>query len=418
MERVILHCDMNNFYASVECKLNPSLRSMYVAVCGNVQDRHGIVLAKNQKAKLKGVKTGQTIWEARLRCPDLIVVRPHFEQYAYYSKRAKEIYYRYTDLVEPFGMDECWLDVTASVSLFGSGEKIADMIRRSIRQELGLTISVGVSFNKVFAKLGSDLKKPDAVTVIRREDFREKIWELPVEDLLGVGRSTLKRFHQMGILTIGHLAQFPREFLQKKFGKNGAALWDYANGLENSRVLDHEEKFAPKSIGHGITTTEDLQNNEQVWRVILELSQQVAHKLREQNIAAGGIQLSVKNKMLVVTEFQSRFTYPEQSAMEIARGAYKLFCKRYDWAQTVRALSVRAIALQPADRPVQLDMFADISKFDKHNKIDKTVDSIRLKYGEHALRNAVLLQDIKMPAAKPEVMLPEGGFFRTNFAKK
>lgn len=411
MERVILHCDMNNFYASVECKLNPSIRSKYVAVCGNTAERHGIVLAKNQRAKLKGVKTGQPIWEAKLRCPDLIVVHPHFDKYAYYSKKAREIYYRYTDLVEPFGMDECWLDVTASVKLFGSGEEIAHMIRESMKRELGLTISVGVSFNKIFAKLGSDLKKPDAVTVIKRENFRDKIWELPVEQLLGVGRSTQKKLRQVGVLTIGQLAQYPREFMLSKFGKNGGALWDYANGLENSRVMDHEECAPIKSIGHGITTTEDLTNNQQVWRVILELSQQIARKLRTNHLSAAGVQLSVKNHNLVTTEFQARFPYAGQSALTIAKLAYKIFCKRYDWHSNVRALSVRAISLQPDAQPMQLDLFADISLSDRQNKIDRVVDEIRLRYGETSVRNAVLLQDLKMPRMKQESMLP-GSFFR------
>lgn len=406
MERVILHCDMNNFYASVECKLNPSIRSKYVAVCGNMKERHGIVLAKNQRAKLKGVKTGQPIWEAKLRCPDLIVVHPHFEKYAYYSKKAREIYYRYTDMVEPFGMDECWLDVTASVALFGSGETIADMIRENIKKELGLTISVGVSFNKVFAKLGSDLKKPDAVTVIKRENFRERIWELPVEQLLGVGYSTQKKLRQVGVLTIGQLAQYPREFLLSKFGKNGGSLWDYANGLENSRVMDHEEYAPIKSISHGITTTENLTTDQQVWRVILELSQQIARKLRKEHLSAAGVQLSVKNHLLITTEFQARFPCAQQNALEIARLAYKLFCKRYDWRNHVRALSVRAISLQPDDQPAQLDLFEDISVADRRNKIDRVVDQLRLRYGDTSVRNAVLLQDLKMPKLKQDSMLP------------
>ncbi len=406
MERVILHCDMNNFYASVECKLNPSIRHKYVAVCGNTAERHGIVLAKNQRAKLKGVKTGQAIWEAKLRCPDLIVVHPHFDRYAYYSKKAREIYYRYTDMVEPFGMDECWLDVTASGALFGSGEEIAHMIRESIKRELGLTISVGVSFNKVFAKLGSDLKKPDAVTVIRRENFREKIWELPVEQLLGVGRSTLKKLQRIGVLTIGQLAQYPREFMLAKFGKNGGALWDYANGLENNRVMDHEEYAPVKSIGHGITTTRDLVNDQQVWRVLLELCQQIARKLRESDLSAGGVQLSVKNHELVTTEFQARFSVARQSAPALAKLAYKLFCKRYDWSSNVRALSVRAIALQPAEQPVQLDLFSEAQTVSRQNKIDRAVDDIRLRYGETSVRNAVLLQELNMPRVKQESMLP------------
>lgn len=404
MQRVILHCDMNNFFASVECKNNPSLRSEYVAVCGNTEERHGIVLAKNQKAKLKGVKTGQAIWEARLRCPELIVVPPHYEEYAYYSKRAREIYYRYTDMVEPFGLDECWLDVTGSVELFGSGERIADMIRLTIKRELGLTISVGVSFNKIFAKLGSDLKKPDAVSVIKEECFRDQIWDLPVENLLGVGRATHKKLKQVGISTIGQLAQFPKEFLIRRFGKNGEALWRYANGQDDSRVMDHDEQTVIKSIGHGITTTEDLTNNKQVWRVILELSQDVAHRLRKNCLTAGGVQLSVKNHDLFTVEFQAQFPYPRQSALEIARFAYKIFCKRYDWSKTVRAISVRAINLHPEGQPVQFDLFEDNAAAFRQEEIEKTVDDIRLRYGKKALRNAVLLQDLKMPESKPSTL--------------
>ncbi len=404
MERVILHCDMNNFFASVECKNNPSLRSEYVAVCGNTEERHGIVLAKNQKAKLKGVKTGQAIWEARLRCPELIVVPPHYEEYAYYSKKAQEIYYRYTDMVESFGLDECWLDVTGSVALFGSGERIADMIRRTIKRELGLTISVGVSFNKIFAKLGSDLKKPDAVSVIKKDCFQNQIWDLPVENLLGVGRATQKKLKQVGIYTIGQLAQFPREFLERRLGKNGEMLWRYANGLDNSRVMEHTERSVIKSIGHGITTTEDLTDNKQVWRVILELSQEIAHRLRENHLSAGGVQLGVKNRDLFVCEFQARFPYPRQSALEIARLAYKIFCKRYDWGRAVRALSVRAINLQSEQQPIQFDFFEDNTAAFRQEKIDRTVDDIRKRYGEKSLRNAVLLQDLKMPKSKPSTL--------------
>ncbi len=412
MERVILHCDMNNFYASVECKMNPAIRDLCVAVCGNTSERHGIVLAKNQKAKKMGVKTGQAIWQARECCPDLVVVEPHFENYAYYSKKAKEIYYRYTDLVEPFGMDECWLDVSASVALFGSGERMAHMIRRSIKRELGLTISVGVSFNKVFAKLGSDIKKPDAVTVIKREDFREKIWDLPVEDMLGVGRATLVKMRSSGIYTIGHLAQFPREYLLRRFGKNGGALWDYANGLENSRVMDHGEYAPIKSIGHGITTTEDLTTKAQVWRVLLELSQQVAKKLRQNHLCAFGIQLTVKNFARVSSDFQMRFSYGQQSAMELAKGAFELFSKKYSLECPVRALSVRAIALCDEDQPIQLDLFDRAEQVDRQNRMERVVDHIRERYGEGAVRNATLLRDIKMPIGKPETMLPGGSFFR------
>ena len=206
-EPIILHSDLNCFYASVEMMLDPRLRGKAVAVCGATEDRHGIVLAKSELAKRAGVKTGMVNWEAKQRCPDLILVPPQYEQYLKYSKLAHEIYYRYTDMVEPFGMDECWLDCTGSRGLYGDGPRIADEIRTAMREELGLTVSIGVSYNKIFAKLGSDMKKPDAVTVITSSDFKEKVWPLPASDLLYVGRATTKRLECYGIHTIGDIAE-------------------------------------------------------------------------------------------------------------------------------------------------------------------------------------------------------------------
>ena len=249
--QTILHSDMNSFYASVEMMLNPDLKGKAIAVCGSTEDRHGIVLAKSEKAKKYGVKTGMVNFEARQRCPELILVPPQYDQYLKYSKLAHEIYYRYTDQVEPFGMDECWLDVTHSV--VGSGLAIAEEIRQAVREELGLTVSIGVSFNKIFAKLGSDMKKPDAITVISPDDFKEKVWPLPASDLLYVGRSTEHKLSGFGIHTIGELAATPPEMLKRWFGVNGIKLWHYANGTDNSRVM-HKDFVSPvKSIGHGIT---------------------------------------------------------------------------------------------------------------------------------------------------------------------
>ena len=260
MKRVILHCDMNNFYASVECMLNPELKNKPVAVCGSVEERHGIVLAKNYAAKAFGVSTGEAIWQAKQKCQDLVIVEPHYEQYMKFSKLAREIYGRYTDQIEPYGMDECWLDVTGS-GCMGTGFEIADEIRRTVKFELGLTISAGVSFNKIFAKLGSDMKKPDAITCIEADSFREKIWCLPASDLLGVGRATEKVLSGYGIHTIGELAATSDDFLKCRLGKNGLAIKKYANGLDDSPVMRSDFVSPVKSIGHGITTMQDLENN-------------------------------------------------------------------------------------------------------------------------------------------------------------
>ena len=253
MLRNVLHCDMNNFYASVECMLDPALREYPVAVCGSVEERHGIVLAKNYKAKAFNVQTGDAVWQAKQKCKDLVIVPPHFEEYIKYSKLARSVYERYTDQVEPYGMDECWLDISGTSGIFGSPEKVANEIRETIKFELGLTISVGVSFNKIFAKLGSDMKKPDAVTVIEKDTFKDKIWGLPASDLLGVGRATRKVLDRYAIRTIGDLANTDPDLLKRWLGKNGVALWQFANGLDCSAVAKTDFVSPVKSVGHGLS---------------------------------------------------------------------------------------------------------------------------------------------------------------------
>ena len=299
-DTTILHSDMNCFYASVEMMLNPELRNKAVAVCGATEDRHGIVLAKSERAKKAGVKTGMVNWEAKRLCPDLILVPPQYDQYLKYSKLAHEIYYRYTDLVEPFGMDECWLDVSCSTRLYGSGEKIAQNIRKAIKEELGLTVSIGVSYNKIFAKLGSDMKKPDAITVIKEADVESKVWTLPVSELLYVGRATTKKLEKYGIHTIGQLATVNPQLLKSWFGVDGLNLWHYANGTEASRVMQKDFVSPIKTIGHGITCTADLENNSEVWRVMLELCQDLGHKLRVHNLTANGVQITIKGTLRIL----------------------------------------------------------------------------------------------------------------------
>ena len=252
-ERAILHIDMDNFFASVACMLNPELKPFPVAVCGSQEERHGIVLAKNNAAKAKGVRTGEPIWEAKRKCPNLVIVSPQYEQYMRFSKLAREIYGRYTDLIEPFGMDEVWADVTGSQRFIGTSLQIAEEIKETIQSELGLTVSIGVSFNKIFAKLGSDRKKPHAITVIPKETFREQIWDLPASDMLGVGRATEKKLSALGIRTIGQIAQFPVDFLKRRLGKCGVDLWRFANGLDESPVTVRDIETPDKSVGHGMT---------------------------------------------------------------------------------------------------------------------------------------------------------------------
>ena len=296
MNRTILHCDMNSFYASVELLTLPQLRGLPVAVCGDPDSRHGIVLAKNEQAKAFGVKTAETIWQARKKCPDLVCIPPHHQRYAEYSRLVNNIYYRFTDLVEPFSIDESWLDITGTMHLFGGDAvAIADRIRDTVREELGLTVSVGVSFNKVFAKLGSDYKKPDATTLISPENFRDILYPLSVRDMLFVGKAAGSTLEQDGITTIGQLAQADPERLEQLLGKLGRQLHTYANGLDRSAVRPMGEREAVKSVGNSTTFPQNLTTRDQVRTGVALLCDSVAMRLRRHGLYCGGIQVTIKD---------------------------------------------------------------------------------------------------------------------------
>lgn len=402
MERVILHSDINNCFASVECLYDASLRGKPVAVGGETETRHGIILAKSEQAKRCGVQTGEAIWQAKKKCRDLIVVPPHFERYALCSEKVRNIYRRYTNQIEPFGLDEAWLDVTGSQSLFGTGDSIANEIRRAIQREIGVTVSVGVSFNKVFAKLGSDLKKPNAVTVITKADFREKLWNLPADAMLGCGRATARRLSGYGVHTIGQLAACDVRFLKGTFGKSGEEIWKYANGLDASRVLPDDFVSVSKSIGHGITCVHDLTDAQAVWLVLLSLAQEVGRRLYNENLMATAVQIAVKNSALFVRQYQQPLAIPSQSAFEIAQAAFALFCAQYRWEMPVRALTVRAIRLESASVPVQIDLFSDFARHEQQKRLDDTMFAIRKRFGRQSLFNASLLAEHAIPDYKPD----------------
>lgn len=408
MNRSILHCDMNNFYASVECMLNPSLRNYPVAVCGSVEERHGIVLAKNYKAKAYDVKTGDAVWQAKQKCKDLIVVPPHFEEYIKYSRLARSIYSRYTDLVEPYGMDECWLDISGTETIFGSPEQVAHLIKETIKFELGLTISVGVSFNKIFAKLGSDMKKPDAVTIITKDGFKEQIWNLPAADLLGVGRATQKVLDSYCINTIGELANTNPNFLKTRLGKNGVSLWNFANGRDYSRVKNIDFISPIKSVGHGITTVRDLEKPDQVWPVFLELTQEIGHKLRVHQKCAESVAIYIRDNTLFGKQWQVKLDMPTQSPMFLARAAFNLFEKRYDWSNPIRSVTIQAINLIPQDTPRQIGFFMNIEKMEKTEKLEECIETIRQRFGKDSIRNGVLFQNLRMPPEKAQITMPTG----------
>ena len=408
MTRSILHCDMNNFYASVECMLDPSLKNYPVAVCGSVEERHGIVLAKNYKAKAYDIKTGEAVWQAKQKCKDLIVVPPHYEEYIKYSKLARSIYSRYTDQVEPYGMDECWLDISGTENIFGSPEYVANEIKETIKFELGLTISVGVSFNKVFAKLGSDMKKPDAITVITADDFKNQIWHLPASDMLGVGRATQKILDSYCINTIGELANTSPSFLKARLGKNGISLWQFANGNDCSRVMNKDFVSPIKSVGHGITTIQDLEKPEQVWPVFLELTQDIGHKLKVHQKCASGVAIHIRDNTLFSKQWQIKMDMPTQSPMLIAKAAFHLFKSRYDWKNPIRSVSIQAINLIPQDTPQQIGFFMNIEKIEKIEKLEQCIETIRQRFGKDSIRNGVLIQNLRMPPEKAQITMPTG----------
>ena len=395
-DRIILHSDMNCFFASVEIMLNPSLRGKAVAVCGSAKDRHGIILAKSEKAKKSGVKTGMINRDALALCPDLILVPPQYEQYIKYSRLAREIYGRYTNLIEPFGMDECWLDLTACPA-GGDGAAAAEEIRTAVREELGLTVSIGVSFNKIFAKLGSDMKKPDAVTVISRENFREKVWPLGVGEMIYVGPSTEARLHTYGVRTIGELAAVPQEYLESWFGVNGIKLLHYANGSDMSRVTPGDYEFPVKSVGHGVTCTADLCSSEEVHRIIIELCLDIGHRLRLHGFMARGVEVCLRRKDLSGEVYRKRLEVPSQLPSELAEAAYGCFLERYRWSQNVRAVTVRAINLIPPDRAGQLSIFADNEKRFRLERLEDAAEDIRRRYVKKALTYASVLHNPKMP---------------------
>ena len=396
-ERVILHSDLNCFYASVEMMLDPSLKGKAVAVCGSTEDRHGIVLAKSELAKKAGIKTGMVNWEARQLCKDLIVVPPQYDQYLKYSKLTQSIYHRFTDQVEPFGMDECWMDVTGSQGVYGDGMSIAESIRAAVKEELGLTVSIGVSYNKIFAKLGSDMKKPDAITQIRREDFMEKVWPLDASEMIYCGRATTAKLAKYGIRTIGQLAATDPALLKSWFGVNGLALWRYANGTDTSRVC-HKDFVSPvKSVGHGITCTADLENEDEVHKVILALSQDIGHRLRVHELSARGVQLYVRGNDLLGAQFQCKLPFTTQLPSEIAASAYQVFRQKYSWGSKVRAVTVRAIDLVPQSTPQQMSIFVDGGKVDKKERLQDAIEQLRDRFGKHAITYGALLGDLKMP---------------------
>lgn len=385
---IILHSDLNNFYASVECLNKPELKNKPVVVGGSQQDRHGVVLAKNQTAKLLGIKTGMTIHQAKAICPNLISFLPNFQKYVSYSKRVKNIYKKFTDKIESFGIDECWLDITNSIKLFGSPVKIAKKIQKLVFLETGLTVSIGISYNKTFSKLGSDLKKPNGITIITPENYQNLVWARPIQDLLGVGKETALKLNQMGIHTIGELAKTNIDLLKSKLGKNGSLLHQKANGNDLSSV---ECNNTCKSIGNSLTYYKDIKTFEEAKSLLILLAESVAARLIEENLGyATIVHLSVTENDLFSYSRQIKIE-PSILANDFLHAAIKLLKSTHDSRKFIRALGISISGFQ---KQQQSTIFFQIKK--RNELIQKTIETIRQKFGRTSINRAQILMDSKL----------------------
>ncbi|WP_035772703.1 DNA polymerase IV [Butyrivibrio sp. VCD2006] len=394
-DRIILHSDCNCFYAAVEMLHNPELRDVPMAVGGDPEARHGIILTANYIAKRRGVKTGMALWEARQVCRDIVIVTPNYDEYIRFSRKARKIYGDYTDLVEPYGLDESWLDITDSAHMLGtsSGMSIAREISNRIKTELGITVSVGVSWNKIFSKFGSDYKKPDAITLISRENYRDIVWRSPVSDLLYVGRRTTVKLRKYGILTIGDLAEADPEFLHSVFGKIGYVLSAFARGEDQTPVAAAGDYAPIKSVGNSTTTPRDLVTNEDVRMVIYLLSESVAARLRENHFIGDVIGISIRDNGLYSFTRQHRVKIATNISEEIAGYAWQLFLENYNWEHPIRSVGVRVSNLVPDTMPHQTDLFMSEEIREKYLKADLAVTDIRRRYGYESILRGLMYFD-------------------------
>lgn len=392
--RTILHSDLNNFYASCECLLHPEFNGKPLVVCGKIEDRHGIVLAKNLLAKQGGVKTGMTIYECKKIFPDIITVVAHHDLYLEYSRKVKNIYKDYTDRIESFGIDEAWLDVTESIKRFGSGEQIAEEIRKRIKEEIGLTVSIGVSFNKVFAKLGSDMKKPDAVTTISESNYKKLVWPLQVEELLFVGRATKKKLNDLGIRTIGGLARFDKNILHSKFGKVGDRLWTYANGLDNEPVKKYTDDDEIKSVGNSLTFYRDIYENEEVEMLFYYLAESVSERMKSYSLPfAKTVHITIIDKELEHFSYQCPLKVATSASSVIAGTAMELFKKHINVKIGIRGVGVTVSNFVDNE---QL-MFGEAQdKKDKNVKLDQTMEKLRGRFGKNIIDRALIMKDERL----------------------
>ena len=398
MEKQILHIDCNKFYASVECYLHPELKDKPVAVGGSEKSRHGIILTKNEIASKYGLVVGEPLWKARQKCPDLIIVPPNFPVYMEFSQKVRRIVEDYTDLIEPFGLDECWIDVTGD--WFKSGIQIAEEIRQRVKKEVGITVSIGVSFNKIFAKLGSDYKKPDAITVISKDNYKDIVWGLPCSDLLMVGTATTKKLNYYGIYTIGDLANADVNFLRTIFGKNADMLHRFASGEDNSPVRHMELSREIKSIGNSTTTPRDLINNEDVKVVFTVLAESVARRMREHDLKGTTLSISVRNSDLESFTRQCKLPSPTNVSNEIIKYAMDLFYANYNWEKPIRSIGISVTDFD-YDGILQFDLGGTVEQREKLERLETAVDRLKNRYGNYCIQKGTALCDKELSRFNP-----------------
>lgn len=390
MDRLILHSDLNNFYASVECLLNPTLREVPLAVAGNPERRHGVILAKNAIAKKAGIKTGDVIWEAQQKCPGLVIVPPHFDLYSKFSKQVFEIYTHYTPLVEPFGPDECWLDLTGCEKLFGTGTEIAQKILADVKKQTGLTVSIGVSFSKYLAKLCSDLANPNDYFEASKKQFKQKLWNLPASNLMMVGKSTSAKLNKLNVHTIGDLALMDENVLRSALGVNGVKLKNAALGQDGESVRQYDKKRAIESVGHGMTAVKDITDREELQALICYLSDKISARMIKYGVKGCGVHVDLRSSELKHTSKQKKLLRPTFSGIDIAEEAFSLAQSILgDTVVPLRTITVSIFDLCEATDGVQLSFF---DKRDvKRENLDLTLDKIRNKYGRETIKRANLI---------------------------
>ncbi|MDD3415448.1 MAG: DNA polymerase IV [Lachnospiraceae bacterium] len=410
--RTILHSDANCFYASVEHLHHPELAGKPLAVGGDPEARHGIILTADYIAKKRGVKTGMALWQAKQMCPELNFISPRMDLYLRFSNMAHEIYADYTDLLEPFGIDESWLDVTNSVTIKGDGYKIAEEISARMKKELGITVSIGISYNKIFAKLGSDYKKPDAITTMYEDEFRNKVWKLPTSDLLYVGRSTDQKLKRFGIKTIGDLARADEGMLNANLGKMGSILWAFANGYDDSPVKVENTHAPIKSVGNSTTTPRDLLTDEDVKIVIYMLSESVAARLRKNGFRCRVVEISVRDNELYSFTRQHKIMNATNITGEIAGEAYRIFKENYTWRKPIRSIGVRGADLVTDNYWEQIDLFMGMEQREKQMKVDSAIAELRKRFGYFCIQRGLMYQDTKLSAldASTHTVHPHGYF--------